>query len=346
MKAVQYTEIGAEPVVVEIPTPSPGPGEVLLKVTAAGLCHSDIFVMDLPADGYVYGLPLTLGHEGVGTVAELGAGVADLAVGDAVAVYGPWGCGSCHQCSRGRENYCTRAADLGITPPGLGSPGSMAEYMIVDSARHLVPIGDLDPVAAAPLTDAGLTPYHAINRVLPLLGPGSTAVVVGVGGLGHVGIQILRAITAARVVAVDLDEDRLELARTVGADVAIRSDASAAAAIRELTGGEGATVVFDFVGAQSTIDMAQEVVAIDGHISIVGIHAGAHAKVGFFLVPFGASVVTPYWGSRTELMEVVALARAGKLDIHSETFTLDQGPEAYRRLREGSILGRGVVVPG
>ncbi|MGV9747643.1 NAD(P)-dependent alcohol dehydrogenase [Rhodococcus zopfii] len=346
MKAVQYTEIGAEPVVVEIPTPSPGPGEVLLKVTAAGLCHSDIFVMDLPADGYVYGLPLTLGHEGVGTVAELGAGVADLAVGDAVAVYGPWGCGSCHQCSRGRENYCTRAADLGITPPGLGSPGSMAEYMIVDSARHLVPIGDLDPVAAAPLTDAGLTPYHAINRVLPLLGPGSTAVVVGVGGLGHVGIQILRAITAARVVAVDLDEDRLELARTVGADVAIRSDASAAAAIRELTGGEGATVVFDFVGAQSTIDMAQEVVAIDGHISIVGIHAGAHAKVGFFLVPLGASVVTPYWGSRTELMEVVALARAGKLDIHSETFTLDQGPEAYRRLREGSILGRGVVVPG
>lgn len=345
MKAVQYTEIGAEPIVVDIPTPTPGPGQILLKVTAAGLCHSDIFVMDLPEDGYVYGLPLTLGHEGVGTVAGLGAGATGFEVGDAVAVYGPWGCGGCHQCARGRENYCTRAADLGITPPGLGSPGSMAEYMIVDSARHLVPIGDLDPVAAAPLTDAGLTPYHAINRVLPLLGPGSTAVVVGVGGLGHVGIQILRAITAARVVAVDLDDDRLELARTVGADVAIRSDANAAAAIRDLTGGEGATVVFDFVGAQSTIDMAQEVVAIDGHISIVGIHAGAHAKVGFFLVPFGASVVTPYWGSRTELMEVIALARAGKLDIHTETFTLDQGPEAYRRLREGSILGRGVVVP-
>ncbi|MGW0017858.1 NAD(P)-dependent alcohol dehydrogenase [Rhodococcus sp. NPDC003382] len=346
MKAVQYTEIGAEPVVVEIPTPSPGPGEVLLKVTAAGLCHSDIFVMDLPADGYVYGLPLTLGHEGVGTVAELGAGVDGVAVGDTVAVYGPWGCGSCHACARGHENYCTRAADLGITPPGLGSPGSMAEYMIVDSARHLVPIGDLDPVAAAPLTDAGLTPYHAINRVLPLLGPGSTAVVVGVGGLGHVGIQILRATGAARVVALDVDDDRLELARTVGADVAIRSDASAAAAIRELTGGQGATAVFDFVGAQSTIDMAQQVVAIDGHISIVGIHAGAHAKVGFFLVPFGASVVTPYWGSRTELMEVIALARAGRLEIHTETFTLDEGPEAYRRLREGTILGRGVVVPG
>ncbi|MFZ2526516.1 MAG: NAD(P)-dependent alcohol dehydrogenase [Rhodococcus sp. (in: high G+C Gram-positive bacteria)] len=345
MKAVQYTEIGAEPVVVDIPTPSPGPGEVLLKVTAAGLCHSDIFVMDMSADTYGYGLPLTLGHEGVGTVAELGAGASGFEVGDAVAVYGPWGCGDCHSCARGRENYCDRAADLGITPPGLGSPGSMAEYMIVDSTRHLVPIGDLDPVAAVPLTDAGLTPYHAINRVLPLLGPGSTAVVVGVGGLGHVGIQILRAITAATIVAVDLDDERLALARTVGADAAVRSDAGAATAIRELTGGQGATAVFDFVGAQSTIDMAQQVVAIDGHISIVGIHAGAHAKVGFFLVPFGASVVTPYWGTRTELMEVIALARAGKLDIHTETFTLDQAPEAYRRLRAGTILGRGVVVP-
>jgi alcohol dehydrogenase, propanol-preferring len=346
MKALQYTALGAEPAVVDIPTPKPGPGEILLKVTAAGMCHSDIFVMDLPEEAYVYGLPLTLGHEGAGTVAELGAGVDDYAVGDAVAVYGPWGCGSCHPCSLGRENYCVRAAELAITPPGLGSPGSMAEYMIVDSARHLLPIGDLDPVVAAPLTDAGLTPYHAINRVLPLLGPGSTAVVVGVGGLGHVGIQILRAVTAARIIAVDLDEDRLKLARQVGADEAIRSDANAAAAIRESTGGEGATVVFDFVGAQSTIDMAQQVVAIDGHISIVGIHAGAHAKVGFFLVPFGASVVTPYWGTRSELMEVIALGRAGKLDIHTETFTLDDGPAAYRRLREGSILGRGVVVPG
>ncbi|MEE2034160.1 NAD(P)-dependent alcohol dehydrogenase [Rhodococcus chondri] len=345
MKALQYTALGAEPAVVDIPTPKPGPGEILLKVTAAGMCHSDIFVMDLPEEAYVYGLPLTLGHEGAGTVAELGAGVDDYAVGDAVAVYGPWGCGSCHACSLGRENYCVRAADLAITPPGLGSPGSMAEYMIVDSARHLFPIGDLDPVVAAPLTDAGLTPYHAISRVLPLLGPGSTAVVVGVGGLGHVGIQILRAITAARIIAVDLDEERLTLAREVGADEAIRSDANAAAAIRESTGGEGATVVFDFVGAQSTIDMAQQVVAIDGHISIVGIHAGAHAKVGFFLVPFGASVVTPYWGTRTELMEVIALARAGKLDIHTEAFALDDGPAAYRRLREGSILGRGVVVP-
>ncbi|MEE2057433.1 NAD(P)-dependent alcohol dehydrogenase [Rhodococcus artemisiae] len=346
MRALQYTAVGSEPVVVEIPTPAPGPGEILLKVIAAGLCHSDIFVMDQPEDSYGYGLPLTLGHEGVGTVAELGAGVSGISIGDAVAVYGPWGCGTCHACTLGRENYCTRAAELAIAPPGLGAPGSMAEYMIVDSVRHLVPIGDLDPVRAAPLTDAGLTPYHAVQRVLPLLGPGSTAVVVGVGGLGHVAIQILRAITATRIVAVDLDDERLALARSVGADDAVRSDAGAADAVRALTNGLGATVVFDFVGAQSTIDMAQQVVAIDGHISIVGIHAGAHAKVGFFLVPFGASVVTPYWGTRSELMEVVALAHDGKLDIHTETFGLDEGPTAYRRLREGTILGRGVVVPG
>ncbi|MFD6895420.1 NAD(P)-dependent alcohol dehydrogenase [Rhodococcus sp. NPDC060086] len=346
MRALQYTAVGSEPVVVEIPTPAPGPGEILLKVTAAGLCHSDIFVMDQPEDSYGYGLPLTLGHEGVGTVAELGAGVTGVSIGDAVAVYGPWGCGTCHACALGRENYCTRAAELGIAPPGLGSPGSMAEYMIVDSVRHLAPIGDLDPVRAAPLTDAGLTPYHAVQRVRSLLGPGSTSVVVGVGGLGHVAIQILRAVTATRIVAVDLDDQRLALARSIGADDAVRSDAGAADAVRALTNGLGATAVFDFVGAQSTIDMAQQIVAIDGHISIVGIHAGAHAKVGFFLVPFGASVVTPYWGTRSELMEVIALARDGRLDVHTETFTLDDGPAAYRRLREGSILGRGVVIPG
>ncbi|WP_367882068.1 alcohol dehydrogenase catalytic domain-containing protein [Rathayibacter oskolensis] len=118
MKAVQYREIGSEPVVVEIDKPVPGPGQVLLRVTAAGLCHSDSFVMGLPEDQYSHGLPLTLGHEGAGVVAELGDGVVGVDVGDSVAVYGPWGCGTCRACAAGRENYCPHAAELGITPPG------------------------------------------------------------------------------------------------------------------------------------------------------------------------------------------------------------------------------------
>ena len=173
MKALQYRTIGAPPEVVEIETPEPGPGQVRLKVTAAGVCHSDEFIMSLPEDSYAYGLPLTLGHEGAGVVDKLGDGVTGIAVGESMAVYGPWGCGYCYPCSKGQENYCENAAELGITPPGLGSPGAMAEYLVVDNARHLVPLGDLDPVRNVSLTDAGLTPYHAIKASLGKLVPGS-----------------------------------------------------------------------------------------------------------------------------------------------------------------------------
>src|SRR5699024_2284547 len=120
------------------------------------MCHSDLAVMDWPAEQFPYELPLTLGHEGAGTVAAVGAGVTTVAEGEDYAVYGPWGCGRCHSCALGRENYCTRAEELGIRPPGLGASGAMAEYLLVDDPRHLVPLGGLDPVQAAPLTDAGL----------------------------------------------------------------------------------------------------------------------------------------------------------------------------------------------
>lgn len=342
MRAVQYRTVGSEPEVVEVPTPEPGPGQVRLKVTAAGLCHSDEFVMGLPEGAYE--LPLTLGHEGVGVVDALGSGVTGVELGDAVAVYGPWGCGQCHACARGAENYCPRASALGIQPPGLGAPGALAEYMLVDDVRHLVPLGDLDPVAAVSLTDAGLTPYHAIVSSLGALPAGSTAVVIGVGGLGHVGIQILRAITGATVVALDIGEEKLKLAREVGAHRALHSDESAVAAIRELTAGVGAQAVFDFVGSAPTLEIARQTVAMDGVIQIVGI-GGAVLPTGFFSTPMGATVRAPYWGTRSELMEVLDLARAGAIHVEVERFTLEEAPEAYRRLHEGTIRGRAVVVP-
>ncbi|MBJ7451627.1 MAG: NAD(P)-dependent alcohol dehydrogenase, partial [Blastococcus sp.] len=304
MRAVQYRSVGSEPEVVEIPTPEPGPGQVRLKVTAAGLCHSDEFVMSLPES--IYELPLTLGHEGVGIVDALGEGATGVSIGDSVAVYGAWGCGVCHACARGAENYCPRASALGIHSPGLGAPGALAEYLIVDDARHLVPLGDLDPVAAVSLTDAGLTPYHSIVSSLGALPAGSTAVVIGVGGLGHVGIQILRAITGATVIALDVNEEKQKLAREVGAHRALHSDDKAAAAIRELTGGVGAQVVFDFVGAPPTLEIARQSVAQAGRIEIVGIGGGTLAT-GFFSTPMGATVRAPYWGTRAELIEVLDL---------------------------------------
>ncbi|MGA5873374.1 NAD(P)-dependent alcohol dehydrogenase [Streptomyces cinereoruber] len=344
MKALQYRTVGAPPEVVTVPDPEPGPGQVLLRVTAAGVCHSDIAVMSWPADQLPFPLPLTLGHEGVGTVEALGAGVEGFAVGDPVAVYGPWGCGACSMCAQGKENYCLRAVELGIRPPGLGAPGAIAEYMVVDSPRHLVPLGDLDPVRAAPLTDAGLTPYHAVKRSLPKLVPGSTAVVIGTGGLGHVAIQLLRAMTAARVVALDVTEEKLALARAVGAHETVLSDASAAAAVRELTGGRGAEVVLDFVGAPPTVTSAGAMAGVKGDVTIVGLGGGA-LPVGFGSPAYEVSVASPYWGTRAELIEVLDLARAGAVDVHVETYALDDAPKAYERLHEGRVEGRAVILP-
>ncbi|HPZ34660.1 MAG TPA: NAD(P)-dependent alcohol dehydrogenase [Microbacteriaceae bacterium] len=344
MRAVQYVKIGAHPEVVTVEKPEPGPGQVRLRVTAAGLCHSDEFVMSLPEDRYGYPLPMTLGHEGAGIVDALGAGVTGVTIGESVAVYGPWGCGLCHACAQGKENYCNRAAELGIFPPGLGAHGALAEYMIVDDVRHLVPLGDLDPVEAVSLTDAGLTPYHAIRSSMAALRPGATAVVIGAGGLGHMGIQLLRALTGVTIIALDIDQDKLRLATEVGAHHVAPSGPDAPQFIRQLTGGDGADAVFDFVGIQATVEIARQSIARDGIIQIVGIGGGI-LPAGFFSLPFGASVRTPYWGSRSELMEVFELARTGKIKVHVERFSLEQAPEAYERLHAGSILGRAVVVP-
>ena len=344
MRAVQYRVIGAHPEVVTIDKPEPGPGQIRLRVTAAGLCHSDEFVMNLPAERYNFPLPMTLGHEGAGVVDALGAGVSGVELGDSVAVYGPWGCGLCHACAQGKENYCNRAAELGIHPPGLGAQGALAEYMIIDDVRHLVPLGDRDPVEAVALTDAGLTPYHAIKAAMSVLTPGSTAVVIGAGGLGHMGIQLLRALTGATIIALDIDKDKLRLATEVGAHHVAPSGPDAPQFIRQLTHGDGAEAVFDFVGIPATVEIARQSIARDGIIHIVGIGGGI-LPAGFFSIPYGASVRTPYWGSRSELMEVFDLARTGKIKVHNERFTIEQAPEAYERLKAGTILGRAVVVP-
>jgi propanol-preferring alcohol dehydrogenase len=342
MKAIQYREIGKGPELVEIEKPEPKPGQIRLKVTAAGLCHSDWFLMDLPKEAYAYGLPLTLGHEGVGVIDKLGEGVEGVVIGDPYAIYGPWGCGLCHTCAKGQENYCPHAAALGITPPGLGSPGAMAEFVIVDDKRHLVPLGDLDPVQTVSLTDAGLTPYHAITAAMHKLTPGSTAVVIGVGGLGHVGVQILRALTQATIIAMDVTEDKLALAREVGAHHTVISSDGAVEKVRELTNGLGAEAVFDFVGADPTTEMARQMVATNGFINIVGIGGGT-LSTGFFSTPFGASVRAPYWGSRSELMEVLELAKAGSLSVHVEKFSIEQAVDAYQKLHKGEIRGRAVI---
>lgn len=344
MKAYRFVAWGQPPRLEDVAEPEPGRGEVVVKVGGAGACHSDLHLMEFPEGIVPFELPFTLGHENAGWVHALGDGVRDLEIGEPVAVYGPWGCGRCGRCRRGMENYCDHAAELGAAGCGLGRDGGMAEYQLVPSTRFLVPLGDLDPRDAAPLTDAGLTPYHAIKRSLGLLEPGTTAIVIGVGGLGHLAVQILRALSPARIVALDTDERKLALAREIGADEVIAAGDDAAARIQALTGGLGAELVLDFVGNDATLALAAQVGRVLGHVTVVGLGLGT-LPFSFLAFRYECSLATTYWGSVTELTEVLSLARGGKIRARADRFALDDVADAYQRLRDGALDGRAVITP-
>ncbi|MEJ8653461.1 NAD(P)-dependent alcohol dehydrogenase [Streptomyces sp. MS1.AVA.3] len=343
MRAFQLVQAQKPPELREVPVPDPGPGQVLVKVGGAGACHSDLHLMEAPAERLPK-LPFTIGHENAGWVEKLGPGATGFASGDPVMVYGPWGCGTCASCRVGMENYCEISGGLG--GGGLAGPdGGMAPYMLVPATRFLIPLGALDPRDAAPLTDAGLTSYHAVKRSLHLLGPGSTAVVIGVGGLGQMAIQILRALSAtATVVAVDTAADKLETAKRMGADEVLLSGEEAVTRIKDMTGQQGAQLVLDMVGIDPTLRMAGQVARVLGHLTIVGLGGGA-LPVNFSNPPHECSVTSPYWGSLPELMEVITLAQQQKIKMLVEHFPLERANEAYRLLHDGKIQGRAVITP-
>lgn len=348
MQALRLRAWKSDPVLEDVAVPEPGPDEVLVQVGGAGACHSDLHLMHEFEPGTLpWSPPFTLGHENAGWVHTVGTGVTGLEPGQPVAVVGAWGCGVCDRCRAGVETYCERPdlAPVASGGGGLGLDGGMAEYLLVRGARHVVPLPEgLDPVTAAPLTDAGLTPYHAVRRSLAKLAPGATALVIGVGGLGHLGVQVLRAVTAARVIAVDPRSSALSLASKVGADATLTPGPATAAEVRELTHGVGADVVLDFVGSDDTLALAAQAVRQLGDLTVVGI-AGGSLPFSFFGVPYECSVQTTYWGNRTELVEVLDLAARGLLTAHTTTFELAQAPEVYAELARGEIDGRAVVVP-
>ena len=204
----------------------------------------------------------------------------------------------------------------------------MAEYLLVPSTRYLIPLGDLDPREAAPLTDAGLTSYHAVKRSMHLLGPGSTTVVIGAGGLGQMAIQVLKALcSATAVVAVDTSADKLKIMKEMGADEALISGDDAVTRVKDMTRGQGAEVVLDFVGVNPTLSMAAHVARVLGHLTIVGL-GNAALPVNFSSPPKECSVAAPFWGSIPELIEVINLAQTGKIKMLVEHFPLDSAAEA------------------
>lgn len=345
MRAVTYVRNNT----VEIrdkPVPEIAADEVLLKVGGAGLCHSDITIINFGDDNPLIGS--TLGHEVAGTVDRLGAEVTGWQVGQNALVALVLGCGQCRECLAGRDNQCVAAYPRGaLAPlsPGIGSPGGMADYLAV-KARHLDPIGDLDPVVAAPLADAALTPMHAVNTVRDRLTGDATVVSIGLGGLGHMALQILAATTGARIIALDTDPAKLAFAREHGADLALPSNGEVAARILAETGGEGADVVLDFVGVQPTVDLALTVVRGGGAIRFVGLGGGSFEyTAGTSPIPWGVNIERAYGGTRADMREVVALAQAGKIGVEVTRYSLDDAVQAFDDLHHGRIEGRAVLVP-
>ena len=336
MTALRLEQWGHRPVLRQVPVPVPGPEGVLLKVTAAGMCHSDLHVMDAQAGQLPMEPPFTLGHEVAGTVESVGEHVDAAWVGRAVVVHGVWGCGTCRRCTNGRGNYCLdRGAAIGN---GLGRDGGLADFMVVPATRFLVPADGIDPVQAAPLTDAALTAFHAVRSHLDQLVDNAPVLVVGAGGLGHFAVQLLVA-HGVEPVVVDPKSDARELAIGLGASRAV-DDLSVLAA-----GAERFDLVLDFVGAQPTMDAAIGLLAPGGDLVVVG-GAGGVLDVGKSLgLPQGWSVSAPFWGPREDLEAVVGLARDGRLQAHAETFALSDVLGAYDLLRAGRITGRAVVVP-
>lgn len=243
------------------------------------------------------------------------------------------------------DNYCDRRDALTWNGAGLGRDGGMAEYVLVPSARHLVPIDDLAAHQAAPLSDAGLTSYHAVAGLRHTLEAGSTAVVIGVGGLGHLAVQILRATTHCRILAVDIREEAVALAHRCGAHFGTLLHADTGRVLRAESGGVGADAVLDFAGTTESLELATSVLRPGGALALVG-SGGGHLTVRKpGALPKGFSLSLPFWGSRTELAEVIALARSGAIHVETEQFPLSAATEAFERLRRGRVQGRAVLVP-
>lgn len=321
---------------VEIPEPSAD--QVLVRVAGVGLCHSDLLFLDAEPGRFAYDLPYTMGHEIAGWVERTGTGVTDLDPGDAVVACAHRLCGTCEYCRLGHDNYCTRFT----TGLGFGHDGGLAEFVVVDRLALVGPTS-LDPRTAGPLADAGKTAYHAVKRALDRLVPGSTAVVIGAGGLGGYAIQYLRLLTACRIVVVDVAEHRLAMAIELGADRAITSTSTVDADLATAVGTRGAEAVFDFVGTDSTAKTALRVVRPRGVVAMVGAGGGT-ASVSWSTVAGGVDVFIPHGGTMSDLEEVVTLAEQGRIVIPHELFPFDDVEFAYRRLRAGDLAGRAVVL--
>ena len=317
-----------------------GPLDVVVRIGAAGLCRTDLHIQEGQwAEKSGVTLPYTLGHENAGWIHEVGSGVTNVEVGDTVIVHPFITCGLCGPCRRGDDMHCVNGGF-----PGISRDGGFADFLLT-SARSVIKLDpSLEPKDIAALADAGLTAIHAVKKALPVLGPGTRAVVIGAGGLGHIGIQCLAAMTPAEIIVVDPSESALELAGEVGADHTVRVDGSHVDTVRELTGGHGAEVILDFVGEKGAVEDGIAMIQDGGFYYVIGY--GQNLVIPTIdIISREISFIGNLVGTYTDLEELMTLTAQGKVELRTSSYPLDAINDAMADLDEGRLHGRGILVP-
>ncbi|HKE63691.1 MAG TPA: NAD(P)-dependent alcohol dehydrogenase [Micromonosporaceae bacterium] len=341
MKAVRLHGYHEQPVVAEVAEPTiQGPLDVIVKVGGAGVCRTDLHIIEGQWDAAMHPwLPYTLGHENAGWVHEVGAAVTNVAPGDTVILHPSPTCGLCRACRAGQDMHCTNSSF-----PGLDGDGGMAEYLRT-SARACVKLDPTtQPKDVAALADAGITAYHAVRKAIPLLYPGTTCAVIGAGGLGHIGIQCLAALTATTIIVVDRNPDALKLAEQLGAAHTVVSDGGHVDAVRDLTGGLGADVVLDFVAEQGAENDGFAMTARGGSYYVIGYGGTLHVPT-LDIISTERNIVGNIVGTYNDLAELMVLAQTGRVTLHTRTYPLDAAVDAIADLDAGRVRGRAILVP-
>ncbi len=341
MRSVRLHSYNQSPSIDLVPEPEIShPFDVLVRIGGAGLCRTDIHIVEGQwREKSGVALPYTLGHENAGWVAAVGSAVEHFSVGDPVIVHPLATCGFCLACRAGNDMHCMSSAF-----PGIDSDGGFAEVLRTN-ARALVKLeGGLSPADVAALADAGLTAYHAVRKASPLLPPGSSAVVIGAGGLGHIAIQVLAAVTEAEIIVVDRSEAALDMASSFGAHYQVLADGSEVASVMDLTGGKGVQVVLDFVAEGGAERRGPAMLQRAGSYFVVG-YGGTVELATIDIISSELNVVGNLVGSYTDLVELMALAARGSVTLHTAKYPLDAFAQAFEDLQAGRVRGRAILVP-
>ena len=344
MKAARLHEFHSPLVVEEVPDPEiTSPLDVIVKVGAAGLCRTDLHIWEGQFDeaqkAANLSLPYAPGHENAGWVEAVGDAVTHVKPGDKVILHPLITCGLCRACRDGDDVHCENNVF-----PGLFADGGFAEYLKT-GARSVVRMDQsLAPTDVAPLADAGLTAYHAIRKAVPMLYAGTRVAVIGAGGLGHIGIQCLKAMVPAQIIVLDVNEEALELSREWGADHIVRVDGDQVERVMDLTDGKGVEVVLDFVGESGAEQWGVELMRRHGYFFVIG-YGGTLQVPTMQIILTEINFIGNLVGSYNDLVELMTLAAEGKVKLHTATYPLADVNEAIDDLNNGRLRGRGILVP-